>query len=76
MKRFEGLVPLLPAHVDDAEIGIGSSGLGIQLKDGAESVLGFVQLAVGESVLPTLKKRCGISAIRHLERTVPKREEL
>jgi len=53
---------LLAAHVDDAEICIPSSGLGIQLKDGAESVLGFVQLAVGESVLPTLKKRCGIVA--------------
>ena len=62
MKRFEGLVPLLAAHVDDAEIGIRSSGLGIQLKDGAESVLSFVQLAVGESVLPALKKLCGIVA--------------
>ncbi len=60
LQSFQGLGPLLPPHIDHAEIGICSSSLRVEFKNLAESALRIVQPALSERILASLKKPRGI----------------
>jgi hypothetical protein len=59
-QSFQSLGPLLSPHINDAQIGICSSGLRIYLKHLAKVALRIVQPALGERMLAMLKKLRGI----------------
>lgn len=59
-KILQRLSPLLAPHVNHAQICVSGSRLGIELKDFAKVTFRFIDLGVGESVLPTLKNLCRV----------------
>ena len=56
LQQCEGLAPILAAHGDYTQVGVRRSGEGIELKYLAEIALRFFDTALGEGVLPALKK--------------------
>ena len=62
VEHFESFRPLLAAHVDDAQVGVGSGELRVERERPAEGMLGFAQLATGERILPVLKELRGIGS--------------
>jgi hypothetical protein len=59
LQSFQSLGPLLAPHLDHAEIGVRSSGVGIGLKYLGEVALRIFHAALGERILPALKRFAG-----------------
>jgi hypothetical protein len=60
MQTGEGRIPMLAAHVDNAEVGIGWSRLRIQCKHTLEVEFGFVEFPGGECFLGASKNLGGV----------------